>query len=185
MKIRPLFVGVVRLFALPAAAALLLGACAGAGTNQPASVASKPPAVAEKPQLPKLVPTRVPPDLGGVERSAWLQTVQLGDDFAAGNAEAFLAKVSMGFYHGYGTLSSSLKTLLANSSAGAVVVAVRQATKEDERVSVRAEWTRSVTLADGSVDARQGDTVFIYFITGENLRLIDYRGDAPFAIAGI
>ena len=183
MKVRPLFVGALRLFALPAAAAFLLGACAGTTQTGSGAPLSSPAAV--KPQVPQLVSTQPPSDLSAVERFAWQQVVQLGEAFAAGDIDGFLAKVSRGFYHSYSTLENSLKTLLASSRARAAVVAVRLVTEEEGRVSVRAEWTRSVTLPDGRVDARHGETVFLFLKSDTSLRLLDYRGDAPFAIAGI
>lgn len=182
------FVGALRAFALPVIAAMLLGACAA--TSQPVAIrsgesASKPTPIAVQPQVPRLVPTQPPSDLGAVERFAWQQVVQLGEAFAAGDADAFLARVSRGFYRGYGVLENSLKALLANSSARAAVVAIRLVAEEEGRVNVRAEWTRSVTLPDGSVDARHGETVFLFLKSDTSLRLLDYRGDAPFGIAGI
>jgi len=179
----PSLLGALRVFALPAAAALLLGACAGA--TQPGAGAPLSLPAAVKPQVPQLVPTQPPPDLGSVERFAWQQVVQLGEAFAAGDVEGFLARVSRGFYRSYGTLESSLKDLLANSRARSAVVAIRQVTEEEGRVSVRTEWTRSVTFPDGSVDARRGETVFLFLKSDTSLRLLDYRGDAPFAIDGI
>ena len=183
MKAGPLFVGALRLFTLPVAATLLLGACAG--TTQPAPSVSKAPPEAVQPQVQKLVPTQPPAELGTIERFAWQQVVGLGAAFAAGDVEAFLAKVSLGFYRNYNTLGSSLKLLLENSRAHAAVVAVRLVTVEEGKVNVRAEWTRSVTLPDGRVDARHGETVFLFFQSDTSLRLFDYRGDAPFAIDGI
>jgi hypothetical protein len=175
--------------ALCAAAALALGACAGA--VQPGAGSATPPAAAvgqpvrrESP-LPRLTPTVPPSDLGPIERFAWQQVVQLGAAFAAGDADDFLARVSRGFYRGYSTLESSLKQLLAESSARGAVVAVRQVTAEEGRISVRAEWTSSVTRRDGSVAARYGETVFIFLKSDQSLRLLDFRGDAPFAIGGI
>jgi len=38
---------------------------------------------------------------------------------------------------------------------------------------------------DGSVDARHGETEFLFLKSDTSLRLLDYRGDAPFAIEGI
>jgi len=183
MTARSPFVGALRLFALPAAAALLLGACAGPTQSGPAATTAPPAAV--KPQPPTLVPTPLPAELGAVERFAWQQVVQLGEAFAAGDTDAFLGKVSRGFYRGYSTLERSLTALLANSRARAAVVAVRQVSEEEGRVSVKAEWTRSVTRPDGSVDARHGETVFLFLRSDTSLRLLDYRGDAPFAIDGI
>jgi hypothetical protein len=183
MKVRTLFLGASRVFALPAAAALLLGACAGA--TQPGAGAKQSLPAAVIPQVPQLVPTQPPADLGSVERFAWQQVVQLGEAFSAGDIEGFLARVSRGFYRGYGKLESSLKALLENSRARSAVVAIRLVTEEEGRVSVRTEWTRSVTLPDGRVDARRGETVFLFLRSDTSLRLIDYRGDAPFAIDGI
>ena len=183
MNALPSLLGTLRAFALPAAAALLLGACAGA--TQPGAGTSLPPAAAVKPQVPQLVPTPPPSNLGSVERFAWQQVVHLGEAFAAGDVEGFLARVSRGFYRSYSTLESSLKDLLTNSRARSAVVAIRQVTEGEGRVSVSTEWTRSVTFPDGSVDARRGETVFLFLRSDTSLRLIDYRGDAPFAIDGI
>ncbi len=183
MNVRPAVVRSIRLVMLPAATAFLLGACAGA--TQPRSGAAVPPSAESKPQAPKLAPTVPPADLGTVERFAWQQVVQLGDAFAAGDAEGFLAKVSRGFYRSYTTLETSLKALIADSTSSGAVVAVRAVTEEEGRVSVRAEWARSVTRRDGSVDARRGETVFLFLKSDTSLRLLDYRGDPPFAIDGI
>jgi hypothetical protein len=120
-----------------------------------------------------------------VERFAWQRVVELGEAFAAGKADDFLAKVSRGFYRGYSALESALKTLLDGSVARTAVVAVRQVAEEEGRVSVRAEWTRSVTRGDGSVDAQHGETIFLFLKSDTSLRLLDYRGAAPFGIGGI
>jgi len=176
----------LRAVGVSAAAAMLLGGCAGATAPAPsASVAAPARVEAARPQVPRLVPTTPPTDLSAVGRFAWQQVVGLGETFAAGDVDGFLAKVSRGFYRSYSTLESSLTALMANSSARAAVVAVRLVTEEEGRVSVRAEWTRSVTLPDGSVEARRGETVFLFLRSDTSLRLIDYRGDAPFAIDGI
>ncbi len=173
-----------RLFALAATTAVLFSACAGPTSRvPPVSTTLRPAAV--QTQMPVLIPTQPPADLSAVDRFAWQQVVLLGEEFAAGNAEGFLAKVSRGFYRGYSALESSLKGLLANSRARTAVVAVRQVSEEEGRVSVKAEWTRSVTLPDGSVDARHGETVFLFLKSDTSLRLLDYRGDAPFALEGI
>jgi hypothetical protein len=166
-----------------AAAVVVLSAC-GSAPRPGAGPALSPPA-AVKPQVPQLVPTQPPADLGSVERYAWQQVVMLGDAFAAGDIPGFLARVSRGFYRGYGKLEASLVALLEGSRARDVVVAIRLVTEDEGRISVRAEWTRSVTLPDGSVDARRGETVFLFLKSDTSLRLIDYRGDAPFALDGI
>ena len=183
MKTARSFVVALRAAALSAGAALVLGACAGAPPSGPAA-SSAPPAAAPA-RIPDLQPTEQPSDLGAVERFAWQQVVRLGEAFAAGDVEGFLAKVSRGFYRSYSTLERSLRALLANARAREAVVAVRAITEEEGRVNVRAEWTRSVTLPDGTVDARHGETVFLFLKSDSNLRLLDYRGDAPFAIDGI
>jgi hypothetical protein len=184
MLVRPL-----RGFALTAGAAFLLTACAGTDQPGPGSPASSPaaaqPQVQGQAPLPVLKPTEPPPDLDPIQRFAWQQVVQLGDAFAAGDAEAFLARVSRGFYRGYATLERSLQNLLADSSSRSAVVAVRKVAEDMGRVSVRAEWTRSVTRRDGSVEARHGETEFLFLRSDTSLRLLDYRGDAPFAIGGI
>lgn len=187
MHIRPMLVRLLQTSALPVAAALLVGACA-AGVGQPGPapvVAVAPPPAPTRPPIPRLTPTVPPADLGTVERDAWQTVVELGESFAAGDATAFLSKVSRGFYRGYGTLESSLRALLDDTRSCAAVVAVRKAAQEDGRISVTAEWTRSVTRRDGTVDAWHGETVFFLLNSGNSLRLLDYRGDAPFAIEGI
>jgi len=183
MLIRPL-----RTFALSAIGALMLGACAG--TSQPGpepptpgSAAARPPVPVQAP-LPALKPTVPPPDLDPVQRFAWQQVVQLGDAFAAGDVEGFLTRVSRGFYRGYSRFEASLRKLLGDSSARSAVVAIRQVSEDSGRVSVRAEWTRSVTRRDGSVEARYGETEFLFLKSDTSLRLLDYRGAAPFAIEG-
>ena len=183
MKARSSRVVALRAIAFALLGAPLLGACAGA--NQPVAGVAVTPRETVKPQVPRLAPTQPPSDLGAVERFAWQQVVQLAESFAAGDVPGFLARVSRGFYRGYSTLESSLEALLAKSSARTAVVAIRMVAEEEGRVSVRAEWTRSVTMPDGSVDARHGETVFLFLRSDTSLRLLDYRGDAPFAIAGI
>lgn len=173
--LRPCLVG--------AAAVILLGACAPASRTSPGVVdAGGTPASAP---LPRLTPTVPPADLDAIKRFAWQQVTGLGDAFAAGDADAFLAKVSRGFYRGYTTLETSLRQLLAGARARTAVVAVSEVAEEEGRVSVRAEWTRSVTRPDGSTDGRHGQTVFLFLKSDTSLRLLDYRGDAPFGIDGI
>lgn len=183
MKLRFSPFGALRGVVLPATAALLLGACAVA--TQPGSGIPTATLTEATRPVPKLVPTQPPSDLSAVKRLAWQEVVQLGESFAAGDAEGFLANVSRGFYRSYSVLESSLKALLANSSARSAVVAIGLIAEEEGRVSVTAEWTRSVTSPDGRVDARHGETVFLFLRSDASLRLIDYRGDAPFALAGI
>ena len=182
MSVSHSFARALRVGALPAAAALLLAGCAGApGAGE--SRATAP--VAAAPQLPVLEPTQPPADLAAEQRFAWQQVVHLGEAFAAGDVDGFLSRVSRGFYRSYSVLESSLRELLADASSRTAVVAVRLVSEEEGRVSVRAEWTRSVTRPDGTVDARHGETVFLFLKSDTSLRLLDYRGDAPFAIAGI
>jgi len=169
--------------AVIAVVTLELGACADG--PRPGTQTTVPPVTAVRQPLGLLKPTEPPGDIGPIERFAWQRVVELGEAFAAGDAEGFLAKVSRGFYRGYGTLETSLKALLADSSARAAVVAVRKITEEEGRVSVRAEWTRTITRRDGSVDARHGETEFLFLKSDTSLRLLDYRGDTPFAIDGI
>lgn len=135
--------------------------------------------------IPTLTPTVPPGDLGPVRRFAWQQVVHLGDAFAAGDVDGFLTRVSGGFYRGYTALENSLRLLLEGARARTAVVAVREVTDEQGRVSVRAEWTRSVTRSDGTVDARHGETIFLFLKSDTSLRLLDYRGDAPFALDGL
>lgn len=181
------FVRSLRPLALPTAAALLLAACAAAPPTAPGPSAAAPAAASKPPAqaLPRLTPTEPPAGLGTVERFAWTQVVHLGDAFTAGDVPAFLSRVSRGFYRGYSALEVSLTSLMAASSARTAVVAVRKVSEEEGRVSVRADWTRSVTLRDGSVEERRGQTDFLFLKSDTSLRLLDYRGDPPFAIDGI
>lgn len=183
MQVRFSPFGALRGIVLPATVAVLLCACAVATPPGPGA-STVTPAEVTRPVV-KLVPTQPPSDLSALKRLAWQDVVQLADSFAAGDAEGFLANVSRGFYRGYSVLESSLKALLANSLSRSAVVAVGLVAEEEGRVSVTAEWTRSVTLPDGRVDARHGETVFLFLKSDSSLRLIDYRGDAPFALAGI
>lgn len=158
----------------------LLCACAGAPQTggSPADVAPfrAPPA--------RIAPTLPPEGIGTVERYAWQCVEQLGEDFSSGNADGFLGRVSRGFYRGYPALEASLRALIADSDARSAVVAVREVTADGDRVSVRAQWSRTVTRR-GVPDERRGETVFLFLKSDTSLRLLDYRGDAPFAIEGI
>jgi hypothetical protein len=129
-----------------------------------------------------VVPTQPPADLDPIQRFAWQQVVQLGEAFTAGDIDGFLARVSRGFYRGYSQFEDALRKLLEDSSARSAVVAVRQISEDSGRVSVRAEWTRSVTRRDGNVEERYGETEFLFLKSDTSLRLLDYRGAAPFAI---
>lgn len=187
MDLRPLHVSLLRMFAFTAAAAFVAAVGTGcAGQPGPgAGVVSVPPPASTLPSIPRLTPTVPPADLGTLERDAWQMVVELGEAFTSRDATAFLSKVSPGFYRGYGTLETSLRDLLDGAKASGSVVAVRKAVQEEGRVSVTAEWTCSVTRRDGAVAAWHGETVFLFLNSGNSLRLLDYRGDAPFAIAGI
>ena len=172
----------VKTLACAASAAWLI-ACAA--PRQPASPPGAQPAAPAVPAEPRLVQTQPPEGLGDVERYAWQIVVQLGDAYAAGDVSGFLAKVSRGFYRGYPALESSLRALVAGSTARTAIVAVRGVSTDGDRVSVRAEWSRSVTRPDGAIEPRSGETQFHFLKSGTSLRLLDYRGDAPFGIDGI
>jgi hypothetical protein len=176
------FIRPLRCYALSSVAALTMLSCAGPapGPGSPA-----PPSAAVRQPLPAVVPTQPPADLDPIQRFAWQQVVQLGEAFTAGDIDGFLARVSRGFYRGYSQFEDALRKLLEDSSARSAVVAVRQISEDSGRVSVRAEWTRSVTRRDGNVEERYGETEFLFLKSDTSLRLLDYRGDAPFAIAGI
>lgn len=183
MKVRYSPVDALRALSMSAVAALLLVACAGAPQPEPRASASSPEPAQQ--QVPKLVPTVQPANLDAVKRFAWQQVVQLGESVAAGDAEGFLARVSRGFYRNYSVLEGALKTFLANTSARSVVVAISMVAEEEGRVSVTAKWTRTSTEPGGGEDARYGETVFLFLKSDTSLRLLDYRGDAPFALEGI
>ncbi len=159
----------------------LLGGCAAAPSPGPGGQVAAP----EPARLARLVATPPPPDLGTVERYAWMGVVQLGEDFAAGNADAFLARISSGFYRGYPALEAAIRTLFAATSAREVVVAVREVSSEGDRVSVRAEWSRTLSREGGAPEQLRGETVFLFLRSETSLRLLDYRGAAPFGIEGI
>jgi hypothetical protein len=166
-----------------AVSAVWLVACAG--PRQAATPPAAQPAAPAVPTGPTLVRTLPPEGLGAVERYAWQSVLQLGEDYAAGDVGGFLAKVSRGFYRGYPALESSLRALVARSTARTAIVAVRGVSTDGDRVSVRAEWSRSVTRPDGAVEPRSGETQFLFLKSETSLRLLDYRGDAPFGIDGI
>jgi len=195
MRARPISARLPRCAASAALLGLSLAACAG--TPSPGTPAAAPPVSAPQPApplaqpasspaaLPRLVPTDPPAELGTVERFAWQRVTEFGEAFSAGDVEGFLSKVSRGFYRGYATLETSLKTLIGDSTERTAVVAVRRVTTEDGRVIVRAQWTRSVTRRNGTVQAASGETEFLFLKNDTSLRLLDYRGDTPFAIDGI
>lgn len=176
MKLRPARSG--RTLLLAAAAASLL-ACAAPSAPGPAATA--PPG----PQGPRLQRTDPPADLGAVERYAWQAVIQLGEAYAAGDSDGFLGRVSRGFYRGYPALESALRAHLAGTTARSAVVAVDGVTTEGERVSVAARWERGITRADGTSQLLAGTTAFLFLRSDTSLRLLDFRGDAPFGIEGI
>lgn len=166
-----------------AAAALVLALVACAGTGAAPSGAGGPAPEAGAP--PPLAPSPRPADLGAVERFAWQTVEQLGEAIAQGNAPAFLGKVSNGFYRGYARLDAAVRALVARTASRKVVVAVREVTVDEERVMVRAEWTAALRGGDGAHEAHAGTTTFIFLRSEVALRLLDFRGDPPFGIAGI
>jgi hypothetical protein len=163
------------------AVAALLVACAAPGAAPP----SPPPAAAAAPVVSKLKQEDPPANLGAVERYAWQAAVQLGQDYEKGDIDGFLSRVSRGFYRGYPALESALRRLVNNTTSRSAVVAVRGVTLEGDRVSVRAQWERRIVRLDGVPDFRAGETVFHFLKSETSLRLLDFRGDVPFAIEGI
>lgn len=174
-----------RPLALAAVAALALSACAAPRAATPAAPAPAVAAVAARPALPRITPTAPPAGLGTVERFAWLSVGQMADALAVGDAQGFLGRVSRGFYKGYPALESAVLEILATTESRTVVAAVDGVEVEGERVSVRARWTRSFELKDGTRDERAGETVFLFLKSDMTLRLLDYKGDPPFGVAGI
>ena len=168
-----------RALLLAAAAASLLLACAAPSPPVPAA-----------PELPqaqpgaRLRPTYPPADLGAVERYAWQAVIQFGEDYAAGNLDGFLGRVSRGFYRGYPALEASLRRIVGETTSRSVVVAVRDVVTEADRDSVRAQWERSLVRRDGVPETVAGESVFLFLRSDTSLRLLDYRGDAPFGIEG-
>lgn len=166
-----------RALILAAAAASLL-ACAAPSAPGPAATAP------QGQPGPRLQRTDPPADLGPVERYAWQAVIQLGEAYAAGDIDGFLSRVSRGFYRGYPALESALRVHLEGTTARSVVVAVDGVTTEGERISVAARWERGSTRA-GTSQVLAGTTVFLFLRSDTSLRLLDFRGAAPFGIEGI
>jgi hypothetical protein len=163
---------------LAAATASLL-ACAAPSAPGPAAPSP------QGQQGPRLQRTAPPADLGAVERYAWLAVIQLGEAYAAGDMDGFLGRVSRGFYRGYPALEIALRAHLGGTTARSAVVAVDGVTTEGERVSVGARWERGITRTDGTAQLLSGTTDFLFLRSDTSLRLLDFRGDAPFGIEGI
>lgn len=180
MLVRQRFGRSIVSLSLGGAVAGLIG-CAAPAATTPAPAAGPVAVPAES----RLRPTDPPADLGPVERYAWRSVVQLGDALASGDVNGFLGRVSRGFYRGYPALEQALQALVGATTRRSVVVAVNRVTVEEERVSVRARWERSATGADGVPRARAGETEFLFLKSETSLRLIDFRGDAPFGIEGV
>jgi hypothetical protein len=165
-----------------AAAAASLLACATPGEPGPASA---PPAPAAAQAESRLRPAPPPAELGSVERFAWQAVIQLGEAYAAGDVDGFLARVSRGFYRGYPALETALHALVRDTTSRSAVVAVQAVALEGERVSVRALWERRLVPRNGAPQFLAGETVFYFLRSETSLRLLDFRGDVPFGIQGI
>lgn len=170
--------------ALAAAASGIL-ACAAPVKPPPAPAPTAAAPAAPAAPVFTLRRTDPPGDLGAVERYAWLAVIQLGDAFASGDVDGFLARVSRGFYRGYPALESALRTLVADTTNRSVVVAVGAVALDGDRVSVRARWERILTRGDGVPQMLAGETTFHFLKSDTSLRLLDFQGDVPFGIEGI
>jgi hypothetical protein len=158
------------------------------GCAAPVKAPTVPPASAAPAAAPvasTLRQTDPPAGLGSVERYAWLTVIQFGEAFAAGDVDGFLSRVSRGFYRGYPALEQGLRALFAASTSRSAIVAVSGVTVEGDRVGVRARWERTLTRGDGAPEMLAGETEFVFFKSESSLRLLDFRGDAPFGIEGI
>lgn len=169
------WIGRALVLALSAAS---LFSCAAPQASPSASPAGTPP-------VGSLKQTEPPADLGSVERYAWMSVVLLGEAWRDGDVAAFLSRVSRGFYRGYPALESALRENLAGTTGRSVVVAVGGVTAGDEQVSVSTRWERSLVRGGGPPQHLAGETIFLFLRSDTSLRLIDFRGDAPFGIAGI
>ena len=163
---------------LLAASAASLLACAAPSTPGPA------PTEPQSRPAPQLRQTLPPADLGAVERYAWQAVIQLGEDYAAGDVDGYLARVSRGYYRGYPALESALRAEVEGTIARSVVVAVEGVTTEGERVSVSARWETRLMRRGGAGELLTGTSVFLFLRSDTSLRLLDYRGDSPFGVKG-
>lgn len=164
--------------ATAATAALLVACAAPGGPPQSAPAPSASPAGRLRQQDP-------PADLGAVERYAWQSVIQLGEAYASGDVDGFLGRVSRGFYRGYPALEIALRALVADTTNRSAVVAVSEVALEGDRVSVRAQWERTLRRRDGVQQTVAGETVFHFLKSETSLRLLDFRGDVPFGIEGL
>lgn len=165
-------------------ATLFVFACGAGQTSRPQPGLGAG-GVAPTPALPALAPSEPPARLGMVERYGWQTVEQMRDAYIAGDAEVFLAKVSRGFYRGYANLEASLQRTFASAAKVDLAIAIQEIVAEEDRLSVRVKWNRTLTLKSGVMERLAGESVLIFQRTEETLRLIDYRKDPIFGIAGI
>jgi hypothetical protein len=119
-----------------------------------------------------------------VERFGWQTVEQMRDAFEALDAPAFLAKVSRGFYRGYANLEGALGKTFAGRPRIELAIAIREVTAGDDKVNVLVRWNRTTTPQEGPVQAVSGETQLIFLKTEGALRLIDFRKDSLFGLAG-
>jgi hypothetical protein len=167
--------------ALVLAAASLIG-CAAPGSPTAGAAADATAAARPESRLRQEPP---PADLGVVERYAWQTVIQLAEAYGSGDVDGFLARVSRGFYRGYPALESALRALVGETTSRSAVVAVREVALDGDRVSVRAQWERTIVWRNGVPQIREGQTTFYFLRSDTSLRLLDFRGDVPFGIEGI
>lgn len=167
--------------------ALALNACQT--VSYPVAVpVSKPPSPKPSPQLsrlPPLAPTTPPANMGAVERFGWQTVEQMRDSFVRGEASSFLAKVSRGFYRGYPAIETSLENTFAKAATIDLAIAIQEVIAEEDKVSVRIKWNRSLELRGGTMEYLAGESVLLFLKADNTLRLIDYRKDPIFGLEGL
>jgi hypothetical protein len=168
-----------------AAVAVSLIACAAPETPTPGTAADATGSSASARPASRLRQEPPPADLGAVERYAWQTVIQLAEAYESGDVDGFLARVSRGFYRGYPALESALRALVGETTRRSAVVAVREVALDGDRVSVRAQWERTIVRRDGVPQLLEGQTTFYFLRSDTSLRLLDFRGDVPFGIEGI
>jgi hypothetical protein len=151
------------------------GACAGT-TNPRLNCRGLVSSGSRKPQV-QLAPTQRRRS-GAVERFAWQQVVNLAS-LAAGDVEGFLPK-SRAFYRITARSRNPHHASDPFERPDAVVAVAPTVMKEGQRQSRR---TRTVTLPVWQ--RRRGAARGSLLRSDTSLRLLDYRGDPPFAIDGI
>lgn len=162
----------------------ILLALGGAACQTPRSAGESSTAVAPPTALPPITPTKPPASIGMVERFGWQTVEQMRDAFVAGDAPAFLSKVSRGFYRGYANLETALGKTFAGRPQVELVIAIREVTADEDKVNALVRWNRTITPREGPAQLLSGETQLVFLKTEGALRLIDYRKGSLFGLSG-